>query len=282
MEFKRLLKKKYAITKSALTKKEVPEGIYVQCPKCKKSIYRSELKKEFGICPECHYYYPLSARSRLSLILDPESFCEMDEKFVSQNPLEFEGYKEKLEDYREKTGLNEAVITGSGKIKGQDVMIAVMDSSFMMGSMGQVVGEKITRAIEKATRLRMPIIIFTASGGARMQEGMISLMQMAKTSAALAKHDEAGLLYVSVLTNPTMGGVTASFAMLGDIILAEPGAIIGFAGPRVIEQTIKQKLPQGFQTSEFLLERGQIDGIIERNEMRKTLALILEFHQIGG
>lgn len=281
MEFKRLLKRKYAISKSTPNKKEVPEGIYVQCPKCKKSIYRIELKKAWGVCPQCLYYYPLSAKSRLKMILDKESFREMDETLASENLLGFEGYEEKLKMCREKTGLNEAVMTGYGEIEGQGVMIAVMDSRFMMGSMGQVVGEKITRAIEKATQQKLPVIIFSASGGARMQEGIFSLMQMAKTSAALGKHHEEGLLYVSVLTHPTMGGVTASFAMLGDIIFAEPGAIIGFAGPRVIEQTIRQKLPEGFQTSEFLLERGQIDGIVERNQLRNVLAQVLRFHQRG-
>ncbi|MBQ1274022.1 MAG: acetyl-CoA carboxylase carboxyltransferase subunit beta [Cellulosilyticum sp.] len=279
MKLKGLIKRKYAVTTKGNKKREVPEGIYVQCPKCKKSIYRPELKKTLGICPHCQYYYPLSARGRLGMIVDKNSFEEMDSDLKSSNPLEFEGYEEKLEKYKEKTKQNEAVLTGKATIEGQEVIIAIMDSGFMMGSMGQVVGEKIARAIERATLDKIPLIIFTASGGARMQEGIFSLMQMAKTSAALAKHDANGLLYISVLTDPTTGGVTASFATLGDIILAEPGALVGFAGPRVIEQTIKQKLPEGFQRAEFLMEKGQIDAIVKREEMRQTLAAILRLHQ---
>ena len=203
----------------------------------------------------------------------------MDAKLISGNPLEFDGYDEKMQKYMEKTQQNEAVITGKAKIEGQETIIAIMDSGFMMGSMESVVGEKVTRAIERATNEQLPLIIFTASGGARMQEGIYSLMQMAKTSAALAKHDAKGLLYISVLTDPTTGGVTASFATLGDIILAEPGALIGFAGPRVIEQTIKQKLPEGFQSAEFLLEKGQIDAIVNREDLRNTLSKLLKYHQ---
>ena len=279
MKLKGLIKRKYAVATKGSKKREVPEGIYVQCPKCKKSIYRPELKKTLGTCPHCQYYYPLSARGRLGMIVDKNSFEEMDSDLKSSNPLEFEGYEEKLEKYKEKTKQNEAVLTGKATIEGQEVIIAIMDSGFMMGSMGQVVGEKIARAIERATLDKIPLIIFTASGGARMQEGIFSLMQMAKTSAALAKHDANGLLYISVLTDPTTGGVTASFATLGDIILAEPGALVGFAGPRVIEQTIKQKLPEGFQRAEFLMEKGQIDAIVKREEMRQTLAAILRLHQ---
>ena len=279
MRLRRLLKKKYATTNKENKKTEVPEGIYVQCPKCKKSIYRLELKNNYGICSHCGYYYPLSARARISLIVDKNSFEEWDSSLESANPLSFEDYEEKLIKYQEKTEQKEAVITGKAKIEGQEVVLAIMDSSFMMGSMGSVVGEKVTRAIEKATLHQLPLIIFTASGGARMQEGIFSLMQMAKTSAALAKHDKNGLLYISVLTDPTTGGVTASFATLGDIILAEPGALVGFAGPRVIEQTLKEKLPEGFQKAEFLLETGQIDAIIERRELKKTLGQLLKFHQ---
>lgn len=278
MKLSGLLKKKYAISSKEGKKKEIPEGIYVKCPKCKKNIYRQELKKAYGICPYCNYYYPLSARGRLALIVDKNSFEEMDKDLISGNPLAFEGYEEKLEKYKDKTEQNEAVITGRAKIEGKEVILAIMDSGFMMGSMGQVVGEKVTRAIETATLSNLPIIIFCASGGARMQEGIFSLMQMAATSAALAKHHEKGLLYVSILTDPTTGGVTASFATLGDIILAEPGALVGFAGPRVIEQTIKQKLPEGFQRAEFLLEKGQIDAIVERDVLRQTLAKILRLH----
>lgn len=282
MRLKGLLKKKYALSSKDSKKVEVPEGIYVKCPKCKKNIYRPDLKKNLGICPQCGYYYPLSARGRLNLIVDKESFEEMDAKLISGNPLEFDGYDEKLQKYMEKTQQNEAVITGKAKIEGQETIIAIMDSGFMMGSMGSVVGEKVTRAIERATNEQLPLIIFTASGGARMQEGIYSLMQMAKTSAALARHDAKGLLYISVLTDPTTGGVTASFATLGDIILAEPGALIGFAGPRVIEQTIKQKLPEGFQSAEFLLEKGQIDAIVNREDLRNTLSKLLKYHQKEG
>ena len=279
MKLKGLLKKKYAITSKETKKAEVPEGIYVQCPKCKKSIYRQELKNSYGICIHCGYNYPLSARARISLVVDKNSFEEFNGELESANPLEFEGYEEKLIKYQEKTEQKEAVVTGKAKIEGQEVIIAIMDSSFMMGSMGSVVGEKVTRAIKLATANKLPLIIFTASGGARMQEGIFSLMQMAKTSAALAKHDANGLLYISVLTDPTTGGVTASFATLGDIILAEPGALVGFAGPRVIEQTLREKLPEGFQRAEFLLETGQIDAIVERRELRKTLGQLLKFHQ---
>lgn len=279
MRLKRLLTKKYAITSKEKKKTEVPEGIYVKCPKCKQSLYRPELKNNVGICMACGYYYPLSARARLSLIADKGSFIPQNENMTSSNPLDFKGYEEKLEKYQLQTEQKDAVITGRAQIEGQDVMLVIMDSSFMMGSMGCVVGEKITRAIEDATQIGLPLIIFTASGGARMQEGIFSLMQMAKTSAALAKHDEKGLLYISVLTDPTTGGVTASFATLGDIILAEPSARIGFAGPRVIEQTIKERLPEGFQTAEFLLEKGQIDAIVIRKELRKTLSFLLKCHQ---
>lgn len=279
MKLKGLLKKKYAISSKETKKTEVPEGIYVQCPKCKKSIYRPELKNNYGICIHCGYNYPLSARARISLIVDKNSFEEFDGNLESVNPLAFDGYEEKLLKYQEKTEQKEAVVTGKATIEGQEVIIAIMDSSFMMGSMGSVVGEKVTRAIEKATASKLPLIIFTASGGARMQEGIFSLMQMAKTSAALARHDANGLLYISVLTDPTTGGVTASFATLGDIILAEPGALVGFAGPRVIEQTLKEKLPEGFQRAEFLLETGQIDAIVERRELKKALSQLLKFHQ---
>ena len=285
MKLNGLIKKKtkYAIkTKSEQPKSSVPEGIYVQCPNCKKSVYRADLKQNLGVCPECSYYYPLSARARLSLVVDKGSFKELDSAMTSSNPLNFPGYEEKLSAYQEKTGEKEAVITGEAEIEGQKTMIAIMNSSFMMGSMGSVVGEKITRAIEYATQKELPIIIFTASGGARMQEGIFSLMQMAKTSSALARHDAKGLLYISILTDPTTGGVTASFATLGDIILAEPGALIGFAGPRVIEQTINQKLPEGFQRSEFLLEHGQIDSIVERIDLKAILAKLLRLHSKEG
>ena len=279
MRLKRLLKKKYAVTSKENKKNEVPEGIYIKCPSCKKSIYRPDLKNSLGICAHCGYYYPLSARARLSLIVDKNSFEELDGHLETVNPLGFEGYEEKINKYQKQTEQKEAVVTGKAQIEGHDVIIAIMDSSFMMGSMSSVVGEKVTSAIEMATRTKLPMIIFTASGGARMQEGIFSLMQMAKTSAALARHDASGLLYISILTDPTTGGVTASFATLGDIIIAEPGALVGFAGPRVIEQTLKEKLPEGFQRAEFLLEKGQIDAIVERKDLKKTLGMLLSFHQ---
>ena len=284
MRLRTLLKKKYATTSQHVGKKknEVPEGIYVKCPKCKKRIYRPDLKGTLGICPHCGYYYPLTAKARISLIVDKHTFEEINQNLESVNPLAFREYDDKLAKYQKKTGQKEAVVTGKAKIEGHEVMLVIMDANFMMGSMGSVVGEKITRAVEMATACKLPIIIFTASGGARMQEGIFSLMQMAKTSAALARHDEAGMLQMNVLTDPTTGGVTASFATLGDIILAEPGALIGFAGPRVIEQTIKAKLPEGFQRAEFLLEKGQIDAIVERRDLKKTLGMLLDFHTREG
>ncbi|SDK23397.1 acetyl-CoA carboxylase, carboxyltransferase subunit beta [Natronincola ferrireducens] len=224
----------------------------------------------------------ISARDRINELIDPSTFIEYDVRLTAANPLNFPGYTDKVTEVIKKSNENEAVITGEGKIHGESCIVCVMDPSFMMGSMGSVVGEKITRAIEKAIEKRFPLIIFTASGGARMQEGILSLMQMAKVSAAIAKLSEEGLLYISVLTDPTTGGVTASFAMLGDIIIAEPGALIGFAGPRVIEQTIKQKLPEGFQRSEFLQEKGFVDKIVSRKDMGDVLSKILRIHTIGG
>lgn len=274
--------KKYAQTKTTQSKPEVPKGMYIKCPHCKKNIYVIDLIANIGVCTYCNGHLPISPSARISKLIDLDSFEEFDKEMKSANPLEFEGYEDKIETTMKKVEQNEAVITGKGRIGGIETVLAVMDSRFIMGSMGSVVGEKITRAIEYATAHELPIIIFSASGGARMQEGIISLMQMAKTSAALARHDEKGLLYISVLTNPTTGGVTASFAMLGDIIIAEPNALIGFAGPRVIEQTIRQKLPQGFQRSEFLLEHGMIDCIVERKDMRDSLYKLLKFHAKEG
>ncbi len=262
-------------------KPEVPVGMWIKCPDCKGSIYSQDIKHNDGICPVCHHHFPIAPRTRIHQIMDRGSWHELDKKMTSVNPLGYDAYEEKLEIAKAKTKQNEAIITGVGKIDGVRVVVGVMDSRFMMGSMGSVVGEKITRAIEYATTHKLPLILFTASGGARMQEGIFSLMQMAKTSAALARHDDAGLLYITVLTNPTTGGVTASFAMLGDIILAEPKALVGFAGPRVIEQTIKQKLPDGFQKSEFLQEHGMVDTIVKRKNMRGTLSTLLSLHQYG-
>lgn len=258
---------------------EVPEGLLKKCNKCGAAILTEEVKSAGNICPKCQGYFRVHAYERIRMTVDEDSFEEWEKDMEFVNPLEFKGYEEKVKSLKEKTGLSEAVVTGKASIEGNPAVIAVCDGRFLMASMGQVVGEKITRAVERATKEQLPVIIFACSGGARMQEGIVSLMQMAKTAAALKQHSDAGLLYVSVLTDPTTGGVTASFAMLGDVILAEPKALIGFAGPRVIEQTIGEKLPKGFQRSEFLLEHGFIDRIVERKEMRTVLANILQMHQ---
>lgn len=263
------------------TKPEVPHGLLRKCNKCGQAIIAEDVKEGYYICPKCGGYFRVHAYRRIEMIVDEGSFEEWDQGLKTKNPLDYKGYEEKLSMLQEKTGLEEAVITGKAKIEGTTTVIAVCDGRFLMASMGEVVGEKIARAVERAAKEKLPVIIFACSGGARMQEGITSLMQMAKTSAALKRHSDAGLLYISVLTDPTTGGVTASFAMLGDIILAEPGALIGFAGPRVIEQTIGQKLPKGFQRSEFLLEHGFIDEIVERSEMREKLSCILKLHEDG-
>lgn len=255
-------------------------GKWIKCDECKEILYKDDVRNNFSVCPNCGKHFRLSSRRRIKQIVDEGTFEEFGQGLYTKNPLQFEGYIKKIEALREKTKIEEAVTTGVGKINGQKVVIAVMDGNFLMGSMGSVVGEKITLAIEESIKQKLPLIIFCVSGGARMQEGIVSLMQMAKTSAALAKHDDAGLLYISVLTDPTTGGVTASFAMLGDIIIAEPKALIGFAGPRVIEQTIKQKLPEGFQKSEFLLEHGFIDMIVERKDMKDTLSKLIQMHDM--
>ncbi|MBV7273271.1 acetyl-CoA carboxylase carboxyltransferase subunit beta [Clostridiaceae bacterium UIB06] len=260
------------------TKPSIPNGMWVKCDGCGKIIYNNDLEENNKVCTQCNHHFRMTARERIEFIIDKDTFEEFDKDMTSDNPISFSGYEEKIRRMKENAGINEAVVTGRGRIIKEDVVICVMDSHFMMGSMGSVVGEKITRAIEKAIELRLPIIIFTASGGARMQEGMFSLMQMAKVSAAIGKLNEEGLLYITVLTDPTTGGVTASFAMLGDIILSEPGALIGFAGKRVIEQTIRQKLPEGFQKAEFLLEHGFVDKIVGRNELKSTLKKILFIH----
>ena len=257
-------------------------GKWVKCDSCKEILYKEDVHKNYSVCPNCGKHFRISARRRLEQIVDENTFEEMDSNLQTTDPLQFEGYTKKIALLQEKTKITEAVKTGIGKIYGEQAVIAIMDGNFLMGSMGCVVGEKITRAIETAIEKRLPLIMFCVSGGARMQEGIISLMQMAKTSSALAKLDDAGLLYISVLTDPTTGGVTASFAMLGDIILAEPDALIGFAGPRVIEQTLKQKLPEGFQRSEFLLEHGFIDKIVTRKDMKDTLSQILKLHKGGN
>lgn len=258
---------------------EVPEGLLRKCNACKAAIVTEDVKNNYYICPKCHNYFRVHARRRVEMIADEGTFEEWDHGLNAGNPLSFPGYEEKVQALQEKTKLDEAILTGKARIDGHEVVLGICDGRFMMASMGWAVGEKIARAVERATKEKLPVIIFACSGGARMQEGIVSLMQMAKTSAALKKHSDAGLLYISVLTNPTTGGVTASFAMLGDIILAEPKALIGFAGPRVIEQTIGQKLPEGFQKSEFLLEHGFIDRIVEREEMKQVLASILSMHE---
>ena len=265
-------------------KPEAPEGILKKCNKCGAAILTDEVINGKYICPKCHGYFRIPAYKRIELVTDAGSFEEWDARIDEgerpENPLDFRGYTEKVKALRVKTGLDEAVVTGKATICGYPVVIGVCDGRFMMASMGHAVGEKITRAVERATEERLPVVLFTCSGGARMQEGIISLMQMAKTSAALKRHSDAGFLYIPVLTDPTTGGVTASFAMLGDIILAEPGALIGFAGPRVIEQTIGQKLPEGFQRAEFLLEHGFVDRIVTRDEMKEVLGQILKMHTV--
>ena len=260
---------------------EVPEGLLRKCNKCGAAIIAEDVKQGYYICPKCGGYFRVHAYRRIQMVIDEGTFEEWNQDLIGGNPVNYKGYPEKVQALQEKTGLKEAVVTGKGKINGRDPVIAVCDGRFLMASMGWAVGEKITRAVERATEEKLPIIIFACSGGARMQEGITSLMQMAKTSAALERHSKAGLLYVSVLTEPTTGGVTASFAMLGDIILAEPGALIGFAGPRVIEQTLRQKLPKGFQRAEFLVEHGFVDDIVRRENLKETLGKILEIHAVS-
>ena len=260
-------------------KPEVPEGLLRKCNKCGAAIIAEDVRSGNYICPKCGGYFRVHAYRRIQMITDEGSFEEWDQDLLGPNPMAYKGYEEKIAGLQEKTGLREAIVTGRVRINGSDVVIGVCDGRFLMASMGWAVGEKITRAIERATEERLPVVLYACSGGARMQEGITSLMQMAKTSAALKRHSDAGLLYISVLTEPTTGGVTASFAMLGDVILAEPKALIGFAGPRVIEQTIRQKLPKGFQRAEFLLEHGFIDRIVEREEQKEVLSRIIKLHE---
>ena len=256
----------------------IPEGLWKKCNKCCQPIYGEDVRNSHYICPKCKGYFRVHAYRRIEMTADPGTFEEWDKEMEFENPLDFPGYEKKIAAAREKTGLSEAIVTGICEINGQKTVLGVCDAGFIMSSMGHAVGEKIARAVERATETKLPVILFACSGGARMQEGIVSLMQMAKTSAALKRHHKAGQLYISVLTDPTTGGVTASFAMLGDIILAEPGALIGFAGPRVIEQTIGQKLPEGFQRAEFLMEHGFVDKIVPREEMKDTLTAILRLH----
>ncbi|THE14742.1 acetyl-CoA carboxylase carboxyltransferase subunit beta [Bacillus timonensis] len=275
-------KKKYASIPSEQARQDVPEGIMSKCPNCKKIMYTKELMKNDKVCMNCGYHYQMTAYERVESLLDENSFVEFDHDMVSENPLGFPDYLEKLKKDQVKTGINEAVVTGEGTIDGNRVILAIMDSSFRMGSMGSVVGEKITRAIEKAMEEKVPFLIYTASGGARMQEGVLSLMQMAKTSSALKLFSDQGGLIISIMTHPTTGGVSASFASLGDFNFAEPGALIGFAGRRIIEQTIREELPEDFQTAEFLLKHGQLDAVIHRHELKNTLANIVDIHMNGG
>ena len=265
--------------KTSTPKRDINEGIYTKCESCKEVIAVMQLSSNLEVCPTCGFHHRMTAKKRLESLIDPGSFKEINRRLHTLNPLNFPGYEEKIEGLMEANDLNEAVVTGIGKIAGESVAIGIMDSHFLMASMGSVVGEKVTRLSEVSISRRLPLIMVCASGGARMQEGIYSLMQMAKTSAALAKHNDAGLLYISVLTHPTMGGVTASFATLGDIIIAEKGASVGFAGRRVVEQTIKQKLPDHFQTAEFLQEKGLVDLVVSRQELKQTLAKLIDLHE---
>lgn len=274
------IKKRESGLKNKKANIDIPVGKWIKCEQCKEILYKEDVRKNLSICPNCGHYFRMHINKRLEQIIDEGTYKKFDLKLEDKNPLKIEGYEKKLKTLREKTGIEEAVACGTGKINGEETVICIMDSGFMMGSMGLAVGEKITYSIEHAIQKRLPLIIFCVSGGARMQEGIISLMQMAKVSAALAKLNEEGLLYISVLTDPTYGGVTASFASLGDIILAEPKAKIGFAGPRVVEQTIGEALPEDFQTSEFLLEHGFIDKIVERKNMKEVLSQIIKMHKM--
>ena len=266
--------------KTTVPRREIPDGVWVKCPQCGAVLFNQDLMDNAQVCPQCHYHFRISARERLNLLVDAGSFTEWGvERLETPDPLNFPGYQKKLTEAREKSQLPEGVLCGQGTVDGISVALAFNESNFMMGSMGSVVGERLTRTIERALRLQLPLIIFSTSGGARMQEGIFSLYQMAKTSAALGRFAESGLLYISVLTDPTFGGVTASYASLGDIHIAEPGALIGFTGPRVIKQTIRQELPPGAQTAEYNQDHGMIDLVVERNEMRSVLARLLRYHQ---
>jgi len=263
-------------------KKELPDGLWVKCPKCGEVLFTKNLDENARVCTTCEYHFRISAKARLKLLVDENSFEEWDTEILSLDPMEFPGYPDKLLVAQEKSGMKEGVLTGRAKIEDVSVVLAFNEANFMMGSMGSVVGEKIARAIERAIDLRLPLVIFSTSGGARMQEGILSLYQMAKTSAALGRMAEKHLLFISVITDPTLGGVTASYASLGDILIAEPNALIGFTGPRVIKQTMRQELPAGAQTAEFNQEHGLIDMIVERAQMRATLARLLQYHQEGA
>ena len=276
------IKKREVIVNKKNSRIDIPIGKWIKCEKCKEILYKDDVRANLNICSNCGNYFRMHIERRIRLIIDENTYDKFDINIETTNPLELDDYMQKLKTLREKTKLQEAVACGTGEIHGEKVVICIMDSGFLMGSMGIVVGEKITYAIEQAIKLKLPLIIFSVSGGARMQEGIISLMQMAKTTSALTRLDEAGLLYISVLTDPTYGGVTASFASLGDIVLAEPHAMIGFAGQRVIKQTIGEELPEGFQTAEFLLEHGFIDKIVERKDLKNTIYDLIQFHKGGN
>lgn len=269
-------------TKTGVAANDVPKGIVLKCPQCQQVLFQKDLDQNHNVCVKCDHHMTLSSQERIKLIIDQGTFEEWDVNMSSADPLGFPEYKEKLQKGKTATSLKDAVITGLGMINGQKVALAVFDPRFMLGSMGSVVGEKVTRAMERAINQKIPMITFSASGGARMQESVISLFQMAKTSAAVERMKNESILYISVLTDPTTGGVTASFASIGDIILAEPKALIAFAGPRVIEQTIRQKLPEGFQRAEFLLERGFVDKVVHRKELKQTLSKLIYLHSLKG
>lgn len=277
-------KKQYVSVNAGVQKQDqesapvIPDGLWVKCAGCGKIVYKKELGV-YKICPACGGYFRLGARERIAMIADEGTFIETDQGMRSKNPLSYPGYDQKIQKLRDTTGLNDAVICGVCTVGGQRTVLCVMDANFIMGSMGSVVGEKVTRSFELGVREQLPVVVFTTSGGARMQEGIVSLMQMAKVSAAVQRHSEQCLLYITVLTDPTTGGVTASFAMLGDIILSEPNALVGFAGRRVIEQTLKQDLPESFQTAEFVLEHGFIDAIVKRPDLKETLVTLLAIHR---
>lgn len=275
-------KKKYAVVPSERPKRDIPEGLMNRCPKCGTILFSKELEKNLKICSTCGHHFRLNAWERIAMTLDEGRLFEIDGNLVSKDPLNFPGYKAKLEQQKNGSGLNDAIVTGEGEIGGFPVVVGVMSFDFFSGSMGSVVGEKVTRAIELAIEKKVPLILFSTSGGARMQESILSLMQMAKTSAALAKFSQQGGLFISVFTDPTLGGVSASFASLGDYNLAEPGAIVGFAGRIVIEQTIRQKLPDNFQTAEFNSKHGQLDKVVHRKDMRTVLTKLLDMHAWKG
>lgn len=273
--------KKRTVDELGEKKRDMPEGLWTKCPSCNESLFEDALSKNLRVCTSCGYHFTISSGERISSMVDEGSFVEMDKVLDSVNALGFKGYLDKVKAYQQKTGLTEAVVTGRALIEGLPVLLAIMDFRFLGASMGSVVGEKITRAIEAATAERKPVLVFSASGGARMHEGILSLMQMAKTSGALARHAEARLPYISILTHPTTGGVTASFATLGDIIIAEPKCMIGFAGPRVVKETTHADLPPGFQTAEFMMQHGLVDMIVDRKDMRTTLAKLLRYMSAG-